>query len=87
MKDTTRKSYLNGKRWGKKTIIANYREFGRTGIGKCDKASETCHRYSTDKKLTKTKKGKPLTANTRSLYAGIADGMLEGYNDIMDGKI
>lgn len=75
-------SYKSGFAWGKRTIKKHYREYGNTGIRICDKSAQTCRKYAEDKKIKKTKTGKPLTSSLRNYYRGIADGMLDGYNEL-----
>lgn len=78
------KNYRSSHNWGRKTIKENYYLFGEEAIYKCDKATETCKKYATDKRLTKTKNGKKLTSSLREYYSGIADGMQQGYNDLIE---
>lgn len=81
-KKTDRNSYDRGFRWGKRTILKEYREDGDRGLHRCDKAAKTCRKYGYDMRITKTKKGVPLTASARQYYRGIADGMQDGYDKL-----
>ncbi len=75
-------NYQSGKLWGIRTIKKAFREDGDVGLHRCDKAAETCRKYATDMKIRKTKTGRPLTKPMRDYYRGIADGFLDGYNDL-----
>lgn len=76
------KSYRRGYFWGKRTILNEYNRDGEKALYKCDKAAKTCRMYGCDMKVVKTKKGVPLTAETRKFYCGIADGMQDGYGKL-----
>ncbi len=78
----SKQDYARGFRWGQRALLKEYREEGDRALYRCDKAAKTCRRYAVDPKLTKTKKGKPLTAKARSFYRGIADGMQDGYGKL-----
>ena len=81
-KKRKKSDYSRGYSWGKKTIKKAYEERGRIGLKECDKASITCKKYGTDRKIKKTKKGKVLNEPLRAYYRGISSGMLAGYNEI-----
>ena len=75
-------NYSRGFYWGKKALKKAYREEGKRGLHKCDRASRTCASYGKDKRVKRTKKGKVLTPKFRAYYRGISYGMLSGYNEV-----
>ena len=79
--------YSRGFKWGKKTIKKAYREEGKLGLHRCDKASRTCSKYGKNRRIKRTKKGKYLNEPLRSYYLGISSGMLAGYNEITSAQI
>ena len=72
--------------WGRAIAHNNFNEFGELGIAKSDKAFLTCQKYATDKSVKRTYNGVVLTKQLRAKYKDMADGLLQGYNDICSGK-
>ena len=73
--------YKKGKRWGLAIFKSNLQIFGKRGIEKSDAAHTTCRKYANDTKITKTKSGRHLDYKTRMAYKGVADGLLQGYDN------
>ena len=73
--------YKKGKRWGLAIFKSNLQIFGKRGIEKSDSAHTTCRKYANDTKITKTKSGRHLDYKTRMAYKGVADGLLQGYDN------
>lgn len=73
--------YQRGRRWGLAIFNSNVKLFGKRGIEKSDAAHTTCRKYANDTKITKTKSGRHLDYKTRMAYKGVADGLLQGYNN------
>lgn len=72
--------------WGRAIAHNNFQEFGELGNAKSDKAYSTCQKYANDKSIKRTHKGVVLTEQLRAKYKAMADGILQGYNDICNGK-
>ena len=72
--------------WGRAIAHNNFQEFGKLGIAKSDKAFVTCMKYANNNSVKRTNKGVVLTKQLRNKYRDMANGLLQGYNDICSGK-
>ena len=67
--------YMRGQTWGEKIAEKTYKSKGFNGLRKLAKAKETCHNYSTNKKITQTKHGEFISKSDRDFYRGASNGI------------